>query len=88
LTFTILLCETKTLFFLGDVLFKRIGEEGMESDHLVLFGVMQGNGRDGLEGWLKNFIPLLWKRLEGDGYKITILSSSYLFFTSLILVIF
>jgi len=42
----------------------------MESDHLVLFWVMQGNGKDGLEGWLKNFIPLLWKRLEGDGYKI------------------
>jgi len=54
----------------------------MESDYLVLFGVMQGNDGEGLEGWLKNFIPLLWKRLEGDGYKITILSSSYLFFTS------
>jgi len=60
----------------------------MESDHLVLFRVIQGNGKDGLEGWLKNSIPLLWKRLEGDGYKVTILSSSYLFCTSLMLVVF
>jgi len=51
----------------------------MKGYHLVLFGVMQGNDRDGIEGWLKNSIPLLLKRLEGDGYKITILSSLYVF---------
>jgi len=37
------------LFFRGDVLFKRIGEKDMKSDHLVLFGMMQRNDRDELE---------------------------------------
>jgi len=48
----------------------------MEGDHLALFEIMQGNNRDGIEGWLKDSIPLLLERLESDGYKITILSSS------------
>jgi len=49
-----------------DLLFKRIEEEGIEGDHLVLFEVMQGNDRDEMKGLLKNFIPLFLKRLEGN----------------------
>ena len=49
-----------------DLFFKRIGEEDIKSDYLILFGVIEVNDRNGIEGLLKYFIPLLLKILEGN----------------------
>ena len=52
----------------------------MKDDHLILFEVMQGNDRDGIEGWLKDFISLFFKRLEFYSryiYFLSFLSSSF-----------
>lgn len=49
-----------------NILFKKIEEKGIDGDHLVLFGVMQGNDRDEIERLLKNFISLLLKRLKNN----------------------
>jgi len=44
-------------------MFKKNGEQDIEDEHFILFGVMQGNDRSEIEGLLKNSISPLLKEL-------------------------